>query len=167
MSEPYLGEIRLFGFNFPPRNWSKCDGAILPISQNQALYSLLGTTYGGDGRTSFALPDLRGRVPISFSSSYPQGQKSGSETVTLTVAQMPAHTHTLRANGSDSSGTSPNDQVLANTGSETIYGDPGNLVSLNSNTISSTGGGQSIENMQPFLAIEFCIALTGIFPPRN
>lgn len=167
MSEPYLGEIRLFGFNFPPRNWSKCDGATLPINQNQALYSLLGTTYGGDGRTNFALPDLRGRVPISFSSSYPQGQKNGSETVTLTAAQMPAHTHALRASDSDSSGTSPNDQVLANTGSETIYGDPGNLVSLNSNTISSTGGGQSIENMQPFLAIEFCIALTGTFPPRN
>lgn len=168
MSEPYLGEIRLFGFDFPPKGWAHCDGSILSIDQNQSLFSILGTTYGGDGRTSFALPDLRGRVPINFDSTYPQGQKSGEEKAILTTAQIPAHTHTVQANSSGASGTTPIDQVLADAGgSELIYGDATNLVSLNTNTVGSAGGSQGIENMQPFLTIEFCIALTGLFPPRN
>ena len=167
MSEPYLGEIRMFGFNFPPRGWAKCDGELLAIDQNQSLYSILGTTYGGDGRTSFALPELRGRVPIGFSGTYPQGQKSGEEKVTLSTDQIPAHTHAVQANSNAGSGTTPTDMVLADAGSENIYGDATNLVSMNANTVGSTGGGQGVVNMQPFLAVEFCIALTGVFPPRN
>ncbi|MDV3348306.1 tail fiber protein [Leptothoe sp. LEGE 181152] len=167
MSEPFLGEIKMFGFNFPPRGWAKCDGETLAINQNQSLYSLLGTTYGGDGRTSFALPGLRGRVPIGFGSGYPQGQRSGEEGSTLTTSDMPSHTHTVQATSADASGTTPSDQVLAHTANVNIYADAANLVSLNSNTVGSAGGGQAIDNMQPFLAVEFCIALTGTFPPRN
>ena len=176
MTEPYLGEIRMFGFNFAPRNWAKCDGELLAINQNQSLYSILGITYGGDGRTTFALPDLRGRVPIhmgtsSSGSSYSQGAKSGVEEITLTEAQMPAHTHTMRGTSDDAltennAGVDPTNHVLAKA-STNIYTDSANLAAMNTVTIGSNTGGQSFSNMQPFLAIEFCIALTGTFPPRN
>ncbi|MGK7909049.1 MAG: phage tail protein [Synechococcus sp.] len=171
MTEPYLGEIRMFGFNFAPRGWAQCNGETLPISQNQSLYSILGTTYGGDGRTSFALPDLRGRVPIHKSSTYPLGTKSGVESITMTEAQMPAHTHTMRgtsdaALSSDNGGNDPTGRVLA-TSTTPIYTSAANLTSLNAITIGTNTGGQPIDNIQPFLTIEFCIALSGTFPPRN
>jgi microcystin-dependent protein len=159
----------MVGFNFAPRGWAFCDGQLLPINQNQSLYSLLGTTYGGDGRTSFGLPDLRGRTPVHFDSSIWQGQKGGEESHTLTSAEMPQHTHSSNANtatGDQGSDTSPTNNVLASQArrEQPIYAQPSNLIGLNS---ASTGGGQSHENMQPFLAVHFCIALQGVFPSRN
>ena len=168
MSEPFLAEIKIVGFNFAPRGWSFCDGQILPINQNQSLYSLLGTTYGGDGRTSFGLPDLRGRAPLSPESNN-QGQKGGSETNTLTVAQMPPHNHTVRASSSAQSASTPESNLLASAGGGrrpiVPYGDG------SSNTTAMTAtentGGQPVNNMQPFLTLNFCIALQGTFPSRN
>lgn len=170
MSEPFLAEIRIMGFNFAPRGWAFCDGQILPINQNQSLYSLLGTTYGGDGRTTFALPDLRGRVPIHVGSSngvnYREGQKGGEETHTLSAAEMPNHDHQLKASNDAGNQNSPGGHVFANAGTN-IYGDPANLVNLNVGTVLNTGGGQAHENMQPYLALNYCIALQGLFPSRN
>ena len=181
MSEPYIGEIRMFGFNFAPRNWAKCDGEILSISQNESLYSILGTTYGGDGRTTFALPDLRGRVPIhpgdsntTGSSSHSLGAKIGVESNTMTEAQMPAHTHTImgtsdNALSSANGGNDPTGRVLATSTTAIYTGDTSaaNLTPLSAITVDTNTGDQPIDNMQPFLAIEFCIALSGTFPPRN
>lgn len=169
MSEPFLAEIRIVGFNFAPRSWAFCDGQILPINQNQSLYSLLGTTYGGDGRTSFALPDLRGRVPIhegaSNGTSHTLGSKAGEETHTLADPEMPQHTHTIQADTNPSDSQDPTNAVLAKSGN--IYRDSTNLVDMVSGTMADTGGGQGHENMQPFLALNFCIALSGLFPSRN
>lgn len=166
MIDPYLGEIRLFGFDFPPNGWAECNGSLLSISQNQSLYSILGTTYGGDGRTTFALPDLRGRVPISFSSSHSQGQEGGTEASILTTAQIPAHTHTMQATTNDAQGINPTDQVLAQSVTNTCA-KPDNLVSMNVTAVGNAGDGSGFKNMQPFLTINFCIAITGVFPPRN
>ena len=164
MSEPFLAEIRIVGFNFAPRGWAFCDGQILPINQNQSLYSLLGTTYGGDGRTSFALPDLRSRTPVHRGDGYQLGQKGGAETVTLTAAQIAAHTHAVKATSSP--GDNPNlpGDILA---SAAIYHDPGSLTALRSGTVTNAGGGQAHNNMQPFTTLAFCIALRGLFPSRN
>jgi microcystin-dependent protein len=167
MSEPFLAEIRIVGFNFAPRGWAFCDGQILPINQNQSLYSLLGTTYGGDGRTTFALPDLRGRVPIHVSSQYREGQRSGSETVTLTREQMPSHSHEAKASSDTASTPVPTGNVLADSAPGEFYQGASNLVALQQSTIGTTGGGQGHNNMQPFLALNFCIALRGLFPSRN
>ena len=171
MSEPFLSEIKIVGFNFAPRGWAFCDGQILPINQNQSLYSLLGTTYGGDGRTSFALPDLRGRAPMHMSSAHPQGQKSGQERVSLTTAQIPGHGHTARATTESANSTDPSGRLPGVTGgslfSITPYGDLTNSVQLTSSALGSAGGGQGHENMQPWLALAFCIALDGVFPSRN
>lgn len=170
MSEPFLAEIRIVGFNFAPRGWAFCDGQLLPINQNQSLYSLLGTTYGGDGRTSFALPDLRGRVPIHVGASngvqHTLGQRSGEETHTLSAAEMPQHDHALQASNDAGNQNSPGGNVFANSGTNT-YGAPTSLVSLNSGTVTNVGGGVAHENMQPYLALNFCIALQGLFPSRN
>ncbi len=170
MSEPFLAEIRIVGFNFAPRGWAFCDGQILPINQNQSLYSLLGTIYGGDGRTSFALPDLRGRTPIHVGSSnggaHLQGQKGGEEQHTLAANEMPNHDHVFEASGADATGIVPTGQFLARATTAT-YTPPANLVDMNSGAVANTGGGQAHENMQPFLAVNFCIALQGLFPSRN
>ena len=165
MSEPFLAEVRIIGFNFAPRGWAFCDGQILPINQNQSLYSLLGTTYGGDGRTSFALPDLRGRSPIHDGEGHSQGQKSGEDTHTLTRAEMPQHKHVLNAsnNGND---LIPTDNFPANAGSD-FYTGPNNLVNMNADSVLNTGTSQAHENMQPFLTLNFIIALQGLFPSRN
>lgn len=173
MSEPFLAEIRQFGFIFPPRGWAHCDGQILPINQYQSLYSLLGTTYGGDGRTTFALPDLRGRSPLHEGGGFSLGSKGGAEVVTLTTDDMPAHGHVagnarLRAVPDDADTSDPAGNSLAKAN---IYsGDPpsvdANAASVG-NVTGSAGGGQSHDNMAPFLAVNFCIAVTGIFPSRN
>jgi len=168
MAEPFIAEVRIFGFNFSPRNWAFCDGQILPINQNQSLFSLLGTTYGGDGRTSFALPDLRGRSPIHMNPGNNLGQKSGVESQVLTTSQMPSHTHTLRGSSQDATDTTPAGNVLADvqnvTGVEQ-YSQTGDTA-MNPANIQSTGGGGH-GNMQPYLVLSFCIALTGLFPSRN
>ena len=167
MSEPFLAEVRIFGFNFPPRGWAQCDGQILPINQNQSLFSLLGTIYGGDGRTTFALPDLRGRVPIHEGNGHSLGQRSGEESPALTVNQIPQHTHSAR--GSSDAGTAPipAGNVLASSAPSEFYHGASNLVDLRAGTIANAGGGQGHNNMQPFTAVNFCIALQGQFPPRN
>lgn len=165
MSEPFLAEIRMVGFNFAPRGWAFCDGQILPINQNQSLYSLLGTTYGGDGRTSFALPDLRGRVPIHVGNGHTEGQRSGEETHTLSVNEMPQHTHNIQSSGDTATQSDPTGSVLAQ--STQIYHGPTNLVDMVTGTMTNVGGSQAHENRQPYLVVNFCIALQGLFPSRN
>jgi microcystin-dependent protein len=171
MSEPFLGEIGIFGFNFAPRGWALCDGQILPINQNQSLYSLLGTTYGGDGRTTFALPDLRGRTPLHVGSGFNLGSKSGEESHVLTVNEMPDHSHDARATTATPASMTQDDALLTVTGGGrrplSPYGPDDALTPLDSESISSTGGGQGHNNMQPFLTVNFAIALQGLFPSRN
>jgi microcystin-dependent protein len=172
MSEPFLAEVRMMGFNFAPRGWGFCDGQILPINQNQSLYSLLGTTYGGDGRTTFALPDLRGRTPIHVGRSnggqfHTEGQKSGEETHTLSANEMPQHDHVLMANAEPGNSSSPSNNTLANFPAGYTDYSPASAVEMRSGSITNVGGGQAHENMQPYLAVNFCIALQGLFPSRN
>jgi microcystin-dependent protein len=170
MSEPFLGEIRTFGFNFAPQGWAMCAGQLLSISQNTALFSLLGTFYGGDGRTTFALPDLRGRVGLNMgqgpgTSSYQLGEVSGSETVTLTTGQIPAHEHAVNANANPFTSNRPGDHAPAQGGAYASA--PDGFTTLNAGTIGPAGGSQPHTNIQPFLCLNFCIALQGIFPSRN
>ena len=167
MSEPFLAEVRMVGFNFAPRGWAFCDGQILPINQNQSRYSLLGTTYGGDGRTSFGLPDLRGRVPMHVGEGHREGQKSGEETHTLSQAEMPQRTHTLRASSADANVGVPTGHVLARSTTPEAYRDTAGLAAMRTGSIANVGGGQAHENMQPYIALNFCIALQGLFPSRN
>lgn len=169
MSEPFLAEIRMIGFNFAPQGWALCDGQVLPINQNQALFSLLGTTYGGDGQTTFALPDLRGRTPIhrgaSTGPSHPLGEQSGEETHALGTNEMPQHRHEIRASSAGADTPIPQDNVLA--AAANLYARPGDLTELRGGSITAIGGGQAHENMQPFLTLRFCIALQGLFPSPN
>ncbi|MGJ8570401.1 MAG: phage tail protein [Hoeflea sp.] len=173
MSEPFLAEVRLMGFNFAPRGWAFCDGQILPINQNQSLYSLLGTTYGGDGRTSFALPDLRGRTPIHTGRSngggdHTLGQRSGEETHTLGANEMPQHDHVAHASSANGDQLNPTGAILA--AAANLYA-PAAASPVRqpvaSSTVAHVGGGQAHENMQPYIAVNFCIALRGLFPSRN
>jgi len=174
MSEPFLAEIRLFGFNFAPRGWAHCDGQILQISQNQALYSLLGTTYGGDGRTSFGLPDLRGRVPIhvvhdSGGTPHDLGDRGGEEVHTLTQSEIPGHTHDVRANTENARTHYPQGAFPAsfNNGYVGASVAPATLVPLREPALGQAGSGISVNNTQPSLVVGFAIALTGLFPSRN
>lgn len=176
MSEPFIGEIKMVGFNFAPKGWAFTDGQILPINQNQSLYSLLGTTYGGDGRTSFALPDLRGRTPVHKGNGLQLGQKGGAETVTLTTAEMGAHTHQVKGTTADadkpSTGNNANRafatvQPGQGDPNDIIYGDAANLVDLANGIVPNAGGGQAHDNMQPTMTLSFAIALQGLFPSRN
>ncbi|MBN1668460.1 MAG: phage tail protein [Anaerolineales bacterium] len=167
MSEPFLAEIRVFGFTFAPRGWAQCNGQILPINQNQALFSLLGTTYGGDGRTTFALPDLRGRTPLHVGNSYSLGQRSGQENHTLTANEIPQHTHQAQASSNPPSTPIPNGNALAASVPNEIYAAAANLQPMRAGTLANAGGGQAHDNMQPFLTLNFCIALQGLFPSRN
>jgi len=171
MAEPFLGEIKIWAPNFAPRGWAFCDGQLLPIAQNSALFSLLGTIYGGDGRTTFALPDLRGRVPLGVGngpglSSHRIGERGGAETTQLTVNDLPAHTHTLNlATAAEGDSNDPAGRLLAQTDARS-YSDQGPAVA-SGGTTAGTGGNRAVNNMQPHLSLHFIIALQGIFPSRS
>ncbi|MGB8858334.1 MAG: tail fiber protein [Ilumatobacteraceae bacterium] len=168
MADPFLSEIRMFSFGFAPRGWALCDGQLLPINQNQALFSLLGTTYGGNGQTNFALPDLRSRVPIHIGPGFALGQRAGEQVHTLSVAEMPTHAHSLQATTSTSTAGSPGAAVvLANSTGANLYASAANLVAMDPTSLADAGASQPHENRQPFLAITMCIALQGIFPSQN
>ena len=166
MSEPFLSEIKIVSFNFPPKGWALCNGQLLPINQNQALFALLGTTYGGNGQTNFALPNLRGRVPISFNNGHSLGEAAGSTSVTINAQTMPQHFHTFNVTNNDASATAPDNTVVMSTAPSNMYGPAGNLVAM-AQTVSSVGGSQPHNNMMPYLVLNFIIALQGIFPAQN
>ncbi|HJQ70523.1 MAG TPA: tail fiber protein [Blastocatellia bacterium] len=171
MSEPFLGMIAIYGFNFAPRGWAMCNGQILPIAQNTALFSLLGTTYGGNGQTTFALPNLQSRWPLHFGqgpglSSYDLGQSAGTETVTLTTQQIPAHTHQVAGTDNDGTTTKPDSTTVLAAGNQ--YAPAPAAVIMSPAWIPPSGGGNQPHSIiQPYLALNFCIALEGIFPSRN
>ncbi|WHM40899.1 tail fiber protein [Streptomyces sp. BPTC-684] len=169
MSEPFVGEIRMVGFNFAPRGWAQCNGQLLPISQNTALFALLGTTYGGDGRTTFALPDLRGRVPLHQGagpglSPRTLGESTGAETVVLTAGQLPSHTHTLKGAATRQDTNRVTGAALSNSG---YYSTQTPTADMHPEAVAATGGSQPHDNVQPVLCVNFVIALEGIFPSRS
>jgi microcystin-dependent protein len=173
MGEPFLSEIRIFSFAQAPRGWALCNGQLLPINQNQALFSLLGTTYGGNGQTNFALPNLQGRIPIHTGGGHTLGETAGSTSVTVNQQQMPQHLHVMQ--GSTKSDrdtpnpntTDPTNALFADTQAK-IYAPPqGNLTTLSPTAVSNVGGSQAHANEQPYLTLSFCIALQGIFPSQN
>jgi microcystin-dependent protein len=166
MSEPFLGQIQPFSFNFPPRGWAECAGQTLPINQYQALFSLLGTYYGGDGRTNFGLPDLRGRASLGEGPGYTIGSRAGEERHALSTNEMPRHLHTWRGSSAAATVSTPTARLLAASPGN-VYASAAPNVTLSPRTISQTGGSQAHENMQPYLVVNFCIALVGIFPSRN
>lgn len=167
----YLGQIGIYGFNFAPRGWALCAGSVLPISQNTALYSLIGTTYGGDGQVSFALPDLRSRTPVDFGPQTAMGEMSGVESVTLIVSDMPAHTHMMSVNGAPGTTKTTKGNVFAQgtdgTNALPAYLVPSGNITLAGQTVSQTGGSTAHSNIQPCLAVNFCISTTGYYPSRN
>lgn len=167
MGTPFLSEIRIFSFGYAPRSWAMCNGQLLPINQNQALFSLLGTTYGGNGQTNFALPDLRARTPIHTGSGFLLGQLGGEQAHTLTLSEMPTHAHVPQASANPGTTLVPSGGVLLSKRAAEIYHSPTNLGAMNTATVTNTGGSQAHLNMQPFLTLNFCIALQGIFPSLN
>jgi microcystin-dependent protein len=174
MADPFVAEIRIFPFNFAPRGWAWCDGQLLPLSQNTALFSLLGTTYGGNGKSNFALPDLQGRAPMHPDqgpglSLHDLGETGGSETVTLLESEIPAHTHVMRAHDIDLGelNAPASNRSLAKSANATAYVPAANLVSMSPETLPPAGGDQPHNNLQPYLTFYFCIALQGVFPPRG
>lgn len=180
MGTPFLSEIKLFSFNFAPKGWAMCNGQLLPINQNQALFALLGTTYGGNGQTTFALPNLQGQVPIHFGAGYTLGQTAGSTSVTLNISQLPAHIHNLNAQTAvqvaDENAQNPAGRVFAaptvalqdgNSVAVQMYGAVTNLTALSPQSVSNVGGSQPHTNMMPYGVMNFCIALQGIFPSQN
>jgi microcystin-dependent protein len=178
MSTPFLSEIRIMSFNFAPKGWATCNGQLLPINQNQALFSLLGTTYGGDGRVNFALPNLQGRVPVSMGSGFTLGQRAGEESHTLNMSEMAVHIHSMQvsnttalanATGRTPASHSPAQAIAATNpiSAVNIYGTGGSSENFDPSAISNVGGSQPHENRQPFLVLNCCIALQGIFPSQN
>ena len=168
MSEPYLGQLKVFGFGTVPRGYLPCNGQLLSIAQNQALFSLLGTFYGGNGTTTFALPDLRGRSPLGMSDTYPQGMLSGSENVTVLPAQLPPHVHAVQYASQPGAARSPVNALYGDTGASPLYAPTSNpQVPLNSATIGMTGGTAPHNNMQPYLVLNVCIATQGVYPSRG
>jgi len=168
MAEPFLSEIRIMSFGFAPKGWALCDGQLLPINQNQGLFSLLGTTFGGDGRVNFGLPNLQGRVPIHAGSGHTLGERGGEQAHTLSIAELPAHVHLVNATSNTATtGTPSSSLMLAKSSPQNLYANAGNLVPMAPNSLSNVGGSQAHLNMQPFLVLNFCIALQGIFPSQN
>lgn len=164
MAQPYVGEIRMFGGNFAPVGWQFCEGQLLPISENETLFQLIGTTYGGDGESTFALPDLRGRLPIHQGNAFVLAETGGAEEVTLTANQIPVHTHALLASSGPGTGTSPTGKVVAESpGISALIEDVTNT-NMNAAAIAPTGGSQPHTNFQPYLCVNFIISLFGIFP---
>ncbi|MCC8936380.1 hypothetical protein CI1B_20000 [Bradyrhizobium ivorense] len=174
MADPFLSEIRIMSFNFAPKGWAQCNGQLLPINQNQGLFSLLGTTFGGDGRVNFALPDLRGCVPIHVGGGNALGGRGGEQAHTISIAEMPAHMHVFQGSTANASSVAPAGNVLAR-GTTAVGTNPinyytntiTNLTPLNAGDLANTGGSQAHLNLQPFLTVLFCIALQGIFPSPN
>ena len=169
MSEPFLGELKLVAFGVAPKGWTQCSGQTLPINTNQALFALLGTTYGGNGQTTFALPDLRGRAPVHFGQNIVQGERGGEEAHTLITPEMPLHVHLMQAQNSQANTTDPSGHVLANTqgANLAIYNQPGNPTAMFAGGVTQVGGGQPHTNQSPYLVMTWIIALQGIFPSRN
>ena len=165
MAEPFLSEIRIMSFGFAPKGWALCNGQLLPIQQNQALFSLLGTTYSGDGRVNFGLPDLRGRAPIHMGTGHTLGERGGEQAHTLSISEIPTHVHTVAASSTATGGNAnPNGIVLG--GGANVYHAPTALTSLSPTSIANVGGSQAHLNMQPFLVLNFIIAVNGIYPDR-
>lgn len=169
MADPFIGEVRLMAFSFPPKGWAFANGQLLPIAQNQALFSLYGTTYGGDGQSTFALPDLRGRVPLHEGQGCPLGQATGEQSHTLIASETPMHNHLIMASNmeADSATPQPNAQLASYAASPCYISPPANLTTMADSMFASVGGSQAHQNMQPYLVLNFCIALQGIFPSRN
>jgi microcystin-dependent protein len=164
MAEPFLSEIRIMSFNFPPKGWALCNGQLLPINQNQALFSLLGTTYGGNGQTNFALPDIRGRVAIHEGSGHTLGENGGSEAVTINMQTLPTHSHTVKVFNDNATATPAGNFFAA---ANNAYQPKPQNTTLAANSVTNTGGSQPHTNQQPFTVLSFCIALQGIFPSQN
>jgi len=168
MAEPFLSEIRIFSFNFAPKGWALCNGQLLPINQNQPLFALLGTTYGGDGRVTFALPNLQSKTPIHVGGGFTLGETGGEQAHTLSISELPTHVHGLNGTTAAASQIIPGAALLgATAATDPIYGNPSSLVSMDPSSIASVGGSQAHLNMQPFLVLNFSIALQGIFPSQN
>ena len=167
MSQPFIGEIRMFAGNFAPVGWAFCNGAIIPIDQNDALFNLIGTTYGGDGQTTFALPNLQSRVPIHVGPGFALGQSGGAETVTLTTSQIPAHSHVAQANSNQGTASTPANTVWAAEATLTQYSNAAPSVGMDPAALGSAGGSQPHDNMIPFLVINFILSLFGIFPSQS
>jgi microcystin-dependent protein len=169
MAEPFLAEVRIFSFAFPPKGWAFCNAQLLPINQNQALFSLLGTTYGGDGRVNFALPDLRGRVPVYVggSSGFTLGQRGGEPAHTLSISELPTHNHFLTATTAAATQAAANSTAMFASVSSSLYNTATALTTLNPSSITNVGGSQAHNNLMPYLTLNFCIALQGIFPSQT
>ena len=169
MAQPYVGEIRMFAGNFAPAGWMFCEGQLLPISEYETLFNLIGTTYGGDGQSTFALPDLRGRLPLHQGNGFTLAETGGAEEITLTVNQIPAHTHALLATGNNAAGVAPATQVFAASSEVTVspYGSDAPQITVSPQMVGSTGGSQPHSNFQPYLCVDFIISLFGIFPSQT
>jgi len=167
VSQPFVGEIRMFAGNYAPADWQFCEGQLLPIDQYTTLFQLIGTTYGGDGQSTFALPDLRGRLPVHVGSGFVLGQQGGAEQVTLTVSQLPAHSHPMVATTNNGNNNNPSGLVLGGQPSIALYFAAAGSDVLDSRTIGTTGGSQPHTNFQPYLCVDFIISLFGIFPSQT
>lgn len=167
MAQPFVGEIRMFAGNFAPAGWMFCEGQLLPISENETLFNLIGTTYGGDGQSTFALPDLRGRLPLHQGNSFVLAETGGSEQITLTVNQIPAHSHALLASLNNATAASPTGNVTGQVGATQIYREVPPASPMAAQAVSSVGGSQPHDNLQPYLCIDFIISLFGIFPSQT
>jgi microcystin-dependent protein len=169
MAQPYVGEIRMFAGNFAPAGWMFCEGQLLPISEYETLFNLIGTTYGGDGQSTFALPDLRGRIPLHMGSGFTLAETGGAEEITLTVSQIPGHNHVFLASNDNANATAPSQQALATTTAATVtaYGTDAPLAQLPSSSTNAVGGSQPHTNFQPYLCVDFIISLFGIFPSQT
>lgn len=167
MAQPYVGEIRMFAGNFAPAGWMFCEGQLLPISENETLFQLIGTTYGGDGESTFALPDLRGRLPLHFGSGFTLAETGGAEEITLTVNQIPAHSHPMLASANSAANTPASNNVYAVLSGADLYIDSDSSNNFNAAMVTSTGGSQPHNNFMPYLCVDFIISLFGIFPSQT